>query len=392
MNSVTRVLCSAFLLALALLVGIALARQNSPMAMAGSSRPPFEFTGPITEMPATLWGTWRVGATPVEVSPQTSLDEGKEAFRVGTWVQVRAQEGPIGLQALAIRALRNVPASMSVELRGPVTKVSPGLWVIAGRQVLVNATTRVVGDVATPQGAVATVKAHWEGTSLVADEIRLTTPAEAARTVEFVGRLEAVRDSVWVVDGVEVLRPEGVAEPPPLGSLVSVSGEVVGERRVRPQRLAVEAVPTTSLEGWVLSAGDPERGWEVLVDGDTPRTARHLWVEVPTNTPIDEREGPVRPGARIALRGISQEDERFVARFVRVVDAEPEYLTGVLTYIPEDPYAYPWTVDETRVWVRPTTVTDRPLGEFRLGDRVAVTGWRRSDGSLIAYMLSLSKR
>lgn len=389
MNARARLFISILLLGLTLGLGIAFTRHPESTTFAVGERPPYEFTGPIMALPDDTLGTWQVGTTAVLVDRKTQVDETAGRVQVGTWVRVRATEEGNTLRAEIVRVLppQNVPAS--VDIHGIVRKARGDIWNISGRQVRVTANTRIIGNV-DPADAVAMVRGHMEGTTLVADVILLSSATEEANRVEFIGRLDEVRGDVWVVDGVEVRAPEGVA-PPPLGSMVSVRGQMVDTRSVVAERLAVDETPPTFIEGWLVEGGSPGHTWRVLVANGPDNRSSEIEVEVPSDTPVDEREGLARPGARVQIVATNT-DDRVTASFARVLESSYTYLTGTLVYIPEDPYAFPWTVDKTQVWVRPNTVTDRPLDAFRLGDRVGISGLRQPDGTLVARMISRSKR
>ena len=389
MNAKVRVLISATLLALTLGLGLTLARHKDHTTLAGNLRPPYEFSGPIVSLPSDLMGTWQVGTTRVEVDRKTHIDTAGGAARPGAWVQVRAaQEGDV-LRAQAVRVLPPAAVPTIEDIHGIVNKIQGDTWVISGRRVRVPPTARILGDVS-PLGAVATVRGHREGTTLVADVILLSSATEEANRVEFVGRLDAVRGDTWVVDGIDVRAPPTVT-PPAVGSLVSVRGQMVDTRRVVAERLAVAKAPPTFLEGWLIEGGTNASTWRVLVPDETDAMGREVTVEVEADTPVDERAGLARPGARVQIIGRDQ-GARVRASFARVLAPPQVYLTGTLVYIPDDPYAFPWTVDKTRVRVRPDTILDRPIAAFRLGDHVAVSGIQQPDGTLLARMISRSKR
>ncbi len=162
----------------------------------------------------------------------------------------------------------------------------------------------------------------------------------------------------------------------------------------------MQQAPNTFLEGWLIDASADKRVWRILTSEQGKNTGREVQVSLSANVPVDERVGLARVGARVEVIGASLDGNAVEASFVRVLEARQAYFTGVLVYIPEDPYAFPWTIEKAspqsegtiRVWVRSTTVFDRPISEFRLGDRVAVSGARGDDGTIIARMISHSKR
>lgn len=351
-------------------------------------QPPYEFTGPILSLPANMLGTWQVGSTRVMVDRKTHIT-GDGPVHMGAWVRVRAiQEGDI-LRAQAVRVLPPQAIPSAVDIHGVVNKVRGDVWIVSGRQVRVPVSARVVGNVP-PVGAVATIRGHMEGTDLVADVVVLSSPTEEANRVEFVGQLEEVRGDIWVVDGVEVRAPQGI-KPPPVGSLVSVRGQMVDTRRVVAEELAVEKGAPTFLEGWLTEGDEHTPVWHVLTPENGGPVGHEVEVLMSADTPVDERAGLARPGARVQVVGV-QANGRMKASFARVLDIPQAYITGNLVYVPTDPYAFPWTVDATQVHVLPDTVLDRPVDQFHLGDRVAVSGIEQADGTILARMISGSKR
>ncbi len=393
MNGKLRVLISAALLVITLTLGVTLAREDASTTLAGTSQPLYEFIGPISALPEDMTGIWVIGDTQVEVTQHTNIDEVKGRISPGVWVRVRARRTEDGrLYAELVRVLPPNDVPGRVEVHGIVQKVQDDVWLISGKYIRVTRKTRIQGDVRLRRGSVASVRGHLEGTTIVADEIVLTAPEQERTEVEFLGRLDEVRGNIWVVNGIEVVAPENVP-PPPIGTLVSVRGQSADGVKVIPKQLAVEAEPSTRLEGWLVDADNTQGTWEVVINRRNASASRQVRVRLSPDTPVDERAGVAEPGARVEVLGSPADEDVVVASFARVLEPQNVYLTGTLVYIPSgDPYAYPWTVDETQVWLRPTTVTDRPIGEFRLGDRVAVSGWRQADGSVVALMISRSKR
>ena len=398
MNVRTRISISLLLLALTLALGIMLARQPTFISLAGEDQPPYEFVAPIVAIPNGSVGIWQVGQTEVEVTSKTAIDTTAGPARPGAWAWIKAVSNQGILRALAVRILAQDEVPPYVDVHGIVRKVYGDTWIISGRQVRVHPGTRILGN-RSPQGSVATVRGHMEGTTLVADIIMLSSPAEEANRVEFLGRLEEVKGTTWVVDGIEIEVPQTV-KAPPIGTLVGVRGQVKDTSRVQAEELMVQQAPNTFLEGWLIDASADKRVWRILTSEQGKNTGREVQVSLSANVPVDERVGLARVGARVEVIGTSLDGNAVEASFVRVLEARQAYFTGVLVYIPEDPYAFPWTIEKAspqsegtiRVWVRSTTVFDRPISEFRLGDRVAVSGARGDDGTIIARMISHSKR
>jgi len=269
-----------------------------------------------------------------------------------------------------------------------VDKIAGGTWVIAGKHVRVTAATQIVGP--RTANAIARVQAHKEGATLVADHILLSTRAQEADQVEFIGEVQSVHGNIWTVSGAKVLVPAGTT-PMPTGTLVRVQGNVDKQGRITVKELAVRP-PQVHLTGWIVGK-ESKNTWQVLVGGEQQRATRRVRVILDNDTPIDERGGTVQEGVRIELMGTAGKQGQIHADFVRVVETGNNHVIGTLTYIPQgDRFAHPWTVDTTPVWITSHTISDRPLSEYRVGDRVAVSGTRRPDGGLDAQMISPSKR
>ncbi len=265
MKVVLRLWLSVLLLVVSLLLGIALARPLAVPSMAGSEQPVYEFIGPVVSLPEGIFGTWIIGQTRVEVTAETQLDRAKRKLRPGIWVQVRGERIPTGLQARAVRVLSPEAVPNRVELHGVVEETSDNTWVVSGTRVTLTSQTRIVGPVpgmygTSPVGAVASVTAFWEGTTLVADIIRLRTLAEEAQEVEFLGRLEAVRGNVWVVDGVEVTVPEQYMGDG-IGALNSRRGKITSVDQDNRGKAVIQAfVPLAETFGYATDLRNKTQG------------------------------------------------------------------------------------------------------------------------------------
>ncbi|NPA91432.1 MAG: hypothetical protein GXO55_08295 [Chloroflexi bacterium] len=391
MKATTRKALAVLVLLALLMAGYFVGSYFSRQTFATNNEPPIEFMGPVQAMPDDLWGTWQVGDQEVVVTRKTTLNTVAGRAQVGAFVQVRAHKEDDRLVADVIRVLSSEDATVPLTLHGIVESVGEGEWIIDGTPVRVGAHTRVMGWPHARPGLVATVQGHMEGTTFVADLIQLTTVEEESSRVEFIGVIQEVRGNNWVVNGLEIPAPPG-ATPPPPGSLVRVSGHMEGDNRLVPSTLSVYP-PDVQLTGWLLdqeTEGDVTQ-WNVLVEDGSQR-GEEVLVRLKPDTPVDDSAGAAGAGARVAVYGAKQAQGVVEATFARVVEAHYAFLIGTLVYVPEDVYAYPWTVNDTQVWVRPDTISDRPLSEFKAGDRVAISGVYQNDGTFLAYMISHSKR
>ncbi len=374
-----------------LILGYIIGGQLHARTFAGNSSPPVEFVDRIRSLPANTFGIWRVGSHDVHVTRKTKLDTMNGPIVVGAPVHIRAHTENDTLVADVVRVLSEEEGTTTFTLHGLIEEIRDGEWVISGRRVRVDAHTRIRGDLRARPGLVATVKGHREGDELVAEEISLSTVEAEANKVEFIGVVEEVRGATWVVNGLEIPAPPG--EPPPEpGTPIRVSGYLQGPSKLIPTYISLNP-PDIQITGWLLRQEQKgeEQQWALLAE-EANAPGKEFTVKIKPDTPVDEREGTVRAGARVMVYGEKKGDTSVEATFARVLETRYTFIIGTLVYIPDDLYAYPWTVNDTQVWVRPNTISDRPHKEFRVGDRVAVSGVYKDDGTLIAHMISHSKR
>ncbi len=385
------VLQTALIVAL-LVGGYVIGSRLHARTFASDSTPPVEFAGHIRSLPSGIFGAWRVDDQTVLVTRKTTLDTVNGTPAEGVPVHVRAHEEGDHLVADVVRVLPAREDISTFSLHGLVQEVGEGYWVVNGRRIQVDRHTRISGTSQVVPGQVATVRGHREGDAYVADEIDLSTVEEEATLVEFTGVVEEVRGATWVVNGLEIPAPPGEAPPEP-GTLVRIRGHLQGPNKLIPTYLSLQP-PDVQLTGWLLRREQraDEQRWDLLVEeGASP--GQEIAVRIRPDTPVDEREGTVQAGARVTVYGERKDDSSVEATFARVLETRYTFLIGTLVYIPEgDLYAYPWTVNDTQVWVRPNTISDQPHDTFRVGDRVAVSGVYKDDGTLIAHMISHSKR
>ncbi len=401
MNVHVRLFLSTLLLALSLVVGHIVARHGGQEVRAAKSLPPVEFYGPIKELPPGRLGRWIVGTTPVVVTSKTHVDSTRASIAINRWARVRGSYQDDRLYADSIVALPEQSVPRTVDMHGIVQKVMGQIWMVSGHQVRISPTTSIEGSVPPHAGVVASVEGYLDGNIVVARRITLRRPEDEERDVEFLGRLERVDGTTWIVNGLEVhVQPH--VKPPPIGSLVGIQGHLSGTR-VLANKVVQDVAPRVSLDGWLIETQPNQHEWHVLVHkADAARTVR---VRLASDTPVDERMGLVQPGAQVEVLGHEITQDVIQATFARVLKPRHAYVTGTLIYIPEDRFAYPWTVfkqtssesradksEEIQIRIRPTTVSDRPFTEFYVGERVAISGIPQEDGTIEVLMISHSKR
>ncbi len=398
MNVHIRLILSTFLLALSLLVGQVVTRHGDQEVLAEKNLPPIEFYGPIEVLPPGTLGQWIIGTTPVEVTSKTHLDTTASPIAIHRWVRVRGYQQDNRLYASLIVVLSDNDIPQTVDIHGIVQKVTGQIWLVSGHQVRISPTTSIEGSVSPRAGVVASVAGYLDGNIIVAERITLRMPEDEERDVEFLGKLEEVDGTTWTVNGLKVRVPPHV-KAPPIGSLVGIQGHLSGTH-VLANHVAVDVAPHISLDGWITDVQPEHYEWQVLVhEGNAIRSVQVL---LAPDTPVDERNGLVQPGARVEILGRENPTGVVQATFARVLEPRHAYVTGTLIYIPEDRFAYPWTLfvnntdngteKEIQIRVRPTTISEQPITDFRVGERVAVSGVRQDDGTIEVLMISHSKR
>ncbi|MFQ6057388.1 MAG: DUF5666 domain-containing protein [Anaerolineae bacterium] len=131
---------------------------------------PIEFTGTIDSFSDKVW---IVGGVTILINEDTVIEGTPQ---VGAVAHVRAVRQPDG-SLLALRIVVEPLEEQVVEFEGPIQSIGPDSWVVAGRTVLVDANTVIVG---TPRvGAMAEVRAiaRADGT-LLATRIEVQEPTE----------------------------------------------------------------------------------------------------------------------------------------------------------------------------------------------------------------------
>ena len=104
---------------------------------AGAPGVPIQFTGNVTKQGD---GWWKVGTTPVAVTPETP---GSKAAHLGSSVWVGAVMTETGLRAEWLRVL---PDQQIVEFEGTLQEIGPGYWIVDGQRVVLVESASIIGD------------------------------------------------------------------------------------------------------------------------------------------------------------------------------------------------------------------------------------------------------
>jgi ribosome-associated protein YbcJ (S4-like RNA binding protein) len=229
---------------------------------------------------------WMVSTQRIHMRPGVQINQTSALARVGGWAIVNAmQEGDGRLVAQDIVVVREP----DVEFGGAVESIAADKWVIAAREVTVNAETVIEGVPLV--GALAQVRAEqYAGGRLVAKRISVRE-----MVVQIDGLIQSFSATKWVVAGQEVTldgdtRIEGT---PAVGAIAEVEavvreGGVKLARRIRVQSSTPPtAVPPTATP----------------IPPTATRVSPTATPAPPTATPVPPTATPVPPTAT-ATRGV----------------------------------------------------------------------------------------
>jgi hypothetical protein len=402
---------SLMLLVLALAAGCA---QAQPGQGAGVAAEPaevrVEVVGPLEVLAAQ---SARVGGRVLAVSPGAQVEAGLHNRQV---VRVEGVLGAEGLSAHSIAAASGQPAGQTFELTGPLESLADGVWVIAGRAVLVTSQTEVKGS----PGVGALVKAQGSlsaGGGLVAREVRRVDGPQVSAAVpgdeiEFAGVVTSIGPDAWVIGGrsVQVTLQTEIKPGLDLGLLAKVHAQPQADgslwaREIEPaNRPVVTRTPgtpgaahTPPAPSATRTPGAPApefefRGLLTAIAGDV-WTVGGRQVRV---TAATEVKGILQIGDNLKVHAQPQADGSLWAREIELSDRPaatqvpgapaPELeFRGVLTAISGDV----WTVGGRQVRV---TAATEVKGILQIGDNLKVHAQPQADGSLWAREVERSDR
>ena len=232
----------------------------------GASAPPAgapsdDFTGAIESLPSgTLIGRWTVAGRKVDVLTTTVLKQQLGGFAVGAIVEVHGTVDAGGVVAASVIEVKSggttapVPVASVLEIVGPVESLPAtgtiGTWRVAGRSVIVTATTVLDNE----HGAFAVgVTVEVKGASdtsgaLVATRIeRVAGNGAPVAALKFWGTIESLPSSagfigVWKVSGRVVNVGASTAlrvnnGPIAIGAIVEVDGWAQADGAIEAQEI-----------------------------------------------------------------------------------------------------------------------------------------------------------
>ncbi|MGQ9572214.1 MAG: DUF5666 domain-containing protein [Dehalococcoidia bacterium] len=195
---------------------------------------------------------------------------------------------------------------------GTVQQVTSSQWQVGGRTFELDASTLIdAGSLLVEPGVRARVEGVRRGDELVAKQIVLLALEASPGTVTVEGVFQEQVDGSWVIAGVPIeFTPESPALiTPPVGTLVRVSGNQVGQAMVVTTAESIrppEEMGLVKLEGVV---GQVDDQWHI---GPAPFHT----------TAVTKIGGQLIPGARAVVWGLPSEDDSLTAIYVDVLDSQ----------------------------------------------------------------------
>ncbi len=316
--------------------------------------PRIEFRGVVEEI---LPNGYRIAGQTVIVTTTTRVEGMVE---VGVFVKVKGILQADG-SVLALQIEVEAP-SAEVEFKGTVEAVLPDGFQIAGRIVIVTATTQIDGPIAV--GTFVEVKGTLQpdGTILA---LRIHREEEGRSRIEFEGMVEEVLPDGYRVAGQTVIvttttRIEG---PIAVGDFVKVEGFLQPDGTVLATRIRLrEEVKFAGLVEEILPNGYRVSGRTVVV------------------TDFTKVKGPVAVGDWVEVKGFLQADGSILAHEIRVKKA-PKAVQVEFEGVVEEILPNGYRVSGRIVVVTGNTRID---GLIAVGDFVEVKGTLQADGSILA--------
>jgi translation initiation factor IF-1 len=259
--------------------------------------PRMEFRGVVEEI---LPNGYRVAGQTVIVTTTTRVEG---AVEVGVFVKVKGilqADGSVLALQIEVEA---PPAEVEFKGKGVVEAILPDGYQIAGRTVVVTATTRIDGPIAV--GTFVEVKGTLQpdGT-ILASRIHVEKPERKGAEIEFKGVVEEILPNGYRVSGrtVVVTATTRIDGPIAVGDLVEVKGVLQADGTILASRIHVEKPERKGAE--IEFKGVVE---EVLPNGYrvSGRT-----VVVTATTRID---GPIAVGDLVEVKGVLQADGTVLA-------------------------------------------------------------------------------
>jgi hypothetical protein len=260
--------------------------------------------GPINEL-----GTRYLVVNTVRVQwNESTRIEGRLA--VGAFVKVEAIRTTEGLLARRI-VVTSRPGDRTVEITGPIQSMEGDVWRIAEQQVVINATTTILGTPAV--GKWAHVHALVRDDTLIARRIVILEPQnDEPKPVSFLGVIQRLPEGLigrWLISGrvVEVTVSTTIIGTPHVNDMAHVDALRYRDGSVRARSIQV-------------IGPEPTR---------TPRTPPAPTVPPPTRTP---RPTSAWDGSSLAFVAVGRSCEEGGTVSATVLNRGPQAMAGPVTW------------------------------------------------------------
>lgn len=299
------------------------------MSTGGGGGSYVKFYGTVGSLPATGWiGDWVVSGRTVHVDAITRIEQENGPIVVGAYVEVKGWSQPDGSVNATKIEVKAGPGGGGgggayTKFYGTIEGLPAtgwiGDWAVSGRTVHVDATTRIEQEHgAVAVGSYVEVKG-WSQADGSVNATKIEVKAGAGGSggsTKFYGTVEQLPASglvgTWIVSGRTVLvsastRIDQEDGPVAVGAYVEVEGLLQPDGSVNATKIEVKSSASGgSSGGYVKFYGViedlPATGWigDWLVSGRT--------VHVDATTRVEEKNGSVRIGASVEVKGIQQAD------------------------------------------------------------------------------------
>ena len=347
-----------------------------------------EFKGTIEAKNGSMW---TIGGRQVMVDGATEINERKGPADVGAYVEVKARQQNDGnLHARKIKVeshnggYNDLP---KVEWKGDIEAMNGNTWTIAGRQVMVDARTRLITDHGPMEvGAYVKVKARQQNDgSLWAERIETMRRNGSQTEVKFQGRIEAMNANQWRVGGFDV----------------AVDGNTVIDQREGPAQVGAYAeVKAARMNDGSLYAyrihieNDAPDGFKIEFRGPIEAMSAAMWQVAGFQVVVDEGtrfENLARAalGVTAKVKARRMDDGSLLAIKIEVKGDEMEQRRKVEWKGQLQRFdAHSWTVGGRTVMLNQSTEI---IGQPVLGAMVEVHARMQADGSLLAAKLKVEQ-
>jgi len=337
-----------------------------------------EFFGTIESITGSVYVI--TGKT-VNTDALTLIDPG---LMVGDLVKVGAILNADGTYLASAIQLAIMPAPEDLTFTGAVESISDSQWLVGGMTFLVDAETVITGDPLVGDMVLVTYVEQSDGSFLALEITKVEEGDDdeenGSRVFDFIGALESISDTEWVVGGLSfaITSKTELEGEMAVGDIVKVHAKRFSDGSLVAMKIhpARENADDFTFVGEVESMGDAAwviDGFTLVIDSST-KINGHISVGDLVKVHAKLNEDGTYTAVKIHPNGPrdeddEDEDDQDVVEFNGTVEsvAEGSWVVGGMTFI----------VDSSTEFE----------GDPQLGDFVEVEYVLQSDGSLLALKI-----